>query len=167
MAPFHQLRESLIGTWRLSEYRTVPIGNGKPYFPMGHDVDGFLIYTNDGFVSMQLMKQGAPNFADADMARGTTGELSEAMKHSLAYTGRFDIIDSVSCGDLVYEGTVVHHKEVCSFPNWLGDTQKFEIDLVHGNLTLLMARHQSVLIDVSLPNRYFLAVDSLAELTRN
>ncbi|PGH18235.1 hypothetical protein AJ79_00574 [Helicocarpus griseus UAMH5409] len=113
------LRSRLIGAWSLVSYKTEPAKGGPTTYPMGKDVQGIIMYTPDGYMSAQLMTPGARPFAVADLSGGTQEELAEAMKHYLAYSGRFEVGEK---GD----GTpwLKHHMAVASYPNWLGNAQE-------------------------------------------
>ncbi|KAJ5154651.1 uncharacterized protein N7500_010090 [Penicillium coprophilum] len=123
MSSITETRQGLVGTWSLIEYKAVRADNGLVSHPMGPKAEGFLIYTPDGFVSAHLMEPGAPEFSDADVAGGTKDELYRAMKHYLAYCGRFELSES--------DGKVLlrHYMDVCSFPNWIGTSQERVITL--------------------------------------
>jgi hypothetical protein len=123
MSTVAEARQSLIGTWSLVEYKAVRADNGFTSHPMGPKAQGFLIYSPEGFVSAQLMEPGAPEFSDADIGGGTKDELYRAMKHYLAYCGRFEL------EELDGKVLVKHHMDVCSFPNWLGSSQERVIKL--------------------------------------
>ena len=56
-----------------------------------------------------------PPYHDADVFGGTSEERSAAISTYLSYAGPFEVLPD--------EDTVVHHIEVCSFPNWIGDAQ--------------------------------------------
>lgn len=114
MSSIAEVRQNLIGTWSLVEYKAMH--KDAIIHPMGPNAQGFLMYSPDGFVSAQLMQPGAPDFSDADLGGGTKEELSEAMKRYLAYCGRYELYETD--GDVL----VKHHMSVCTFPNWLGTT---------------------------------------------
>ncbi|KAJ5209996.1 hypothetical protein N7491_009807 [Penicillium cf. griseofulvum] len=77
-------------------------------------------------MSAQLMQPEAPAFSINDIQRGTQEELSEAMKHYLAYCGRYDLEEAD-------EGIIVKHNvELASFPNWVG-TQPGRLVTLNGN----------------------------------
>ncbi|CAI7590778.1 unnamed protein product [Penicillium glandicola] len=117
MSSITETRQNLIGTWALVEYKVVNIETGHVTYPMGSNVQGFLMYSADGFVSANLMKPGAPAFLSEDRVRGTQEELSEAMKHYLGYCGHYDL-EEANGGIMVK-----HNMQVCSFPNWIGHEQ--------------------------------------------
>ncbi|KAJ5382316.1 hypothetical protein N7517_000227 [Penicillium concentricum] len=127
MSSIAETRQSLVGTWSLVEYKAVRADNGFISHPMGPKAQGFLIYSPEGFVSAYLMEPEALEFSDAEVGGGTKDELYRAMKHYLAYCGRFELAE--------LDGVVLvtHHMDVCSFPNWLGSAQERVIKLT-GNL---------------------------------
>lgn len=117
------LRQSLIGAWRLVEYKITPANGGEPSYPLGKDADGIIMYTPDGYMSAQLMQKGAPKFAVADLSGGTQEELAEAMKRYLAYSGGFEV------KEVDGKPHLSHRMQVSSYPNWLGNVQQRVIKL--------------------------------------
>ena len=65
-----QMIQRLVGVWRLvsSEFRTA---SGQTIHPLGEDATGQAIFSESGYVSAQLMRQGRPAFASGDQAAGT------------------------------------------------------------------------------------------------
>jgi Lipocalin-like domain len=55
-------------------------------------------------------------------------ERSEAMRTYLSYSGPFEVVAD--------QGTVIHHIEVCSYPNWIGNAQVRSATLEGNMLTL-------------------------------
>src|ERR1700754_3775990 len=72
------LKESLVGTWRLVSYVEKNVDTGEMRYPMGKAPDGFIIYTADGYMSVQLEARGRQNFATSDMFGGTGEEYTSA-----------------------------------------------------------------------------------------
>lgn len=118
------LRQSLIGAWRLVEYKVTPTNGGEPSYPMGKDAQGIIMYTPDGYMSAQLMTPGAPKFVVPDLSGGTKDELAESMKRYLAYSGRYNV-STTEDG----KPHLTHQMEVCSYPNWLGNVQQRVVKL--------------------------------------
>lgn len=126
------LKEQLIGTWRLIKYQDED-EQGNIFYPLGEDATGFIMYNPDGYMSAQLMQQGRPAYACGDIHTGTTEEMAKAAHGYLAYSGRFELDEENS--------TVYHTMDVSMNPTWLGDTQprlfKLEGDtlsIVNGNV---------------------------------
>jgi lipocalin-like protein len=67
-------------------------------------------------------------YQESDVFGGTAEERSEAISTYLGGAGRFEVLTD--------EDTVVHHVEVCSYPNWIGDPQKRFAKLEGDLLTL-------------------------------
>jgi hypothetical protein len=79
--------------------------------------DHLLIITP--FSYAQLMIPGANPFTAGDLSGGTEGELADAAARYLAYSGPFKVTEELGKGP-----TLTHSMSVCSFPNWLGNTQQ-------------------------------------------
>ncbi|GAQ47706.1 lipocalin-like domain-containing protein [Aspergillus tubingensis] len=118
-----QVRETIIGSWRLDSFVSEPLSGEESYnqFPFGKDAQGFIIYTEDGYMSAHLMKPGAPRCATNGFLEAPNDELGVAMKHFLAYAGRFEIHEQA---DGLY---LRHNIEVSSYPDWLGTVQERKV----------------------------------------
>jgi hypothetical protein len=116
------LRDRLPGVWILESYvddrQGEPVGN-----PFGLNPEGVLIYTEEGFVSAQLM----------DPARGPVSaaggvDLSRAAAGYIAYFGRYVLEER--------DGRITHIARVALLPNLIGVKQRRRITLENGWLTL-------------------------------
>ncbi|MGO9021709.1 MAG: lipocalin-like domain-containing protein [Syntrophobacteraceae bacterium] len=105
-----------IGTWRLVSFE-LRSENGQVSYPFGQDVDGYIIYSQDGYMSVAFMKAGRSNFTSRYLfADGSMEEKALAVDTYMSYCGKYEV-----CGD-----KVIHHIEVSLFPNWTGkDQQRF------------------------------------------
>jgi hypothetical protein len=112
-------QERFVGTWRLLslELRT---SDGQVSYPFGQDPVGYIMYSEDGYMSVAFMSANRPLFAVGDILGGTTEEKVNAAETYISYCGRYEIQ-----GD-----KVIHHIEVSLFPNWVGVHQEriFEFD---------------------------------------
>ncbi len=121
------LRERLIGAWKLESYVEKPVDGSTPFYPMGEKPQGLIMYTSDGYMSAQLMHPDRPPFASGDWFRGSDEEFKEEALGYIAYSGPFHT-DEV-------KQTLTHSMFVSLFPNWLGQTQarvvKIEGDVLH------------------------------------
>ena len=106
--------EDLVGTWRLRSWKNVA-SDGSAVDPVGENPVGYIFYRPDGYMSVEIMAAHRPPYHDADVFGGTSEERSAAISTYLSYAGPFEVLPD--------EDTVVHHIEVCSFPNWIGDAQ--------------------------------------------
>ena len=102
---------SVAGTWKLVSYETVTPAGVKTY-PLGEDAVGLLIYQPSGRMSVQFMRRDRPRFKSGDAWRGTLEEERAAFEGFFSYAGRYTVD--------VKNGTVTHHIEICSAPNYVG-----------------------------------------------
>jgi hypothetical protein len=119
--------DDLIGTWRLRSWKNT--GNdGSVVDPLGENPIGYISYHDHGYMSVEIMADGRTPYHDDDVLGGTPEEQSAAISTYLGYAGPFEV--------LAAEDTVVHHIEVCSFPNWIGDAQERFAKIDGDTLTL-------------------------------
>lgn len=104
----------LAGVWSLvsSEFRT---SSGNVIYPLGGDALGQAIFTESGYMSGQLMRQGRPAFASGDQASGTPEEVQTALQGYVAYYGQCEVD--------VEQQTLTTHVEGSMYPNWVGSQQ--------------------------------------------
>lgn len=100
--------DAFVGTWRLlsCEFHAA---SGKVVYPLGADVQGLIIYTEQGYVSATLMRPSRPCFASGNQAQGTPEEIKAAFEGYVAYYGTYEVDQE--------EGTVTHHVQGSMFPN--------------------------------------------------
>jgi hypothetical protein len=114
------LRESLIGAWTLEAYVERPVDGSSDRHPLGEDATGLILYTPDGFMSAQLMRQGRRPFASGYWFDGTAEEYRDAASY-IAYSGPFDIDEQAR--------TLTHTMYVSFYPNWLSQAQPRAVEL--------------------------------------
>lgn len=124
-----QFAHRLVGVWRLVSYIDEQSSRDDSY-PFGHDPQGFLIYTPDGFVSAQLMKTGRPAFHSSDWHHGTPDEYQASGSGYIAYCGIYEVDEE--------KATVTHVPTVSLLPNLIGGRQCRSIEL-EGNRLVLRA----------------------------
>ena len=107
-------RDDLIGTWRLRSWKNSG-SDASEVEPLGDKPVGYISYHDHGYMSVEIVAQGRTPFQDNDVFGGTPEERSEAISTYVGYAGKFEVRGG--------ENAVVHHIEVCSFPNWIGDAQ--------------------------------------------
>ena len=120
--------KQLAGVWRLvsSQFRT---SGGEVIYPLGEDALGQAIFTETGFMSGQLMRQGRPQFASGNQASGTAQEMEAALQGYVAYYG--------TCEVDVEKQTLTTHVDGSMYPNWVGgfQTRFYQLDDKHLTLT--------------------------------
>jgi hypothetical protein len=121
------LTERLIGSWRLVSYdRQSETGETTPVF--GPAPRGRLMYDAAGRMSVHLADPRRAAFASNDFLRGTPEEVRQAFEGYFGYFGRYSVD--------VAAGTVTHHVEGASFPNYAGTDQKRFFTLAGDRLNL-------------------------------
>lgn len=116
----------LIDTWRLISWETKSIDDQKISYPFGTDAVGYIMYNEDGYMSVSITRPGREKFAAGDLLSGSTEEKAHAADTYVSY-----------CGQYEFQGeTVVHHVEVSLFPNWVGVEQERLVELKENRLTL-------------------------------
>jgi hypothetical protein len=114
------------GIWKLIKW-TINI-NGNEIFPYGSDAYGRLIYDANGSMSATLMQRNRPKFTTDDPMGDSPAEIVGAFKTFISYCGTFSIN--------VENGTVSHHVEASSNPNWVGQGQIRSFEFAEGTLSL-------------------------------
>lgn len=66
-------QESFVGTWRLISFELKSVDEQASY-PFGKDAVGYIMYTEDGYMSVVIMSTNRPKFAFARSIRGGTSE---------------------------------------------------------------------------------------------
>lgn len=125
------LRDRLLGVWELLEVVERPVDGSAVRLPLGERPIGLLVYTADGYMSVQLMRRGRSVPASADTADFTLEESAEMAGRYVAYAGRYDVDEG--------EATVTHTPAVALFPGWVGRPQLRAVQLDGDDLTLSTA----------------------------
>jgi hypothetical protein len=120
-------KEQFIGTWNLvsSEFRR---SGAEVTYPMGRNASGMLMYDANGHMSVQIIRADRPSFASGDQLKGTPEEIKSAFEGSVAYFGTYEADEK--------KGTVTHHVEGSSFPNWERTDQIRFFEFYENRLTL-------------------------------
>ncbi len=118
----------LVGAWRLVAWRNRD-ADGRVTYPMGPDATGYIVYTADGHMAVDLMRAGRAPFAAGDLLRAEPAERQAAAESFVGYAGRYRFL-----GD-----RVIHEVEVSLFPNWVGTSQERLVTLEGNRLTLSTA----------------------------
>lgn len=102
------------------------IDGQKISYPLGRDAVGYIMYSQDGYMSVTIMRPNRAKFAAGDLLGGSIEEKAQAAETYVSYCGRYEFR-----GD-----TVIHHVELSSFPNWVGVDQERLVKLNGNRLTL-------------------------------
>jgi hypothetical protein len=102
----------ILGWWHLVAWRHIVLG-GETTYPLGEDATGFIYYSPDGDMAVQMLAANRSTIDTTDALGGTEAERAAAYSGCLAYFGRYAVE-----GD-----SVTHWVEGSLFPNWSGTTQ--------------------------------------------
>ena len=116
----------LISTWKLISWETRSVDGQQISHPLGKDAVGYIMYNEDGYMLVAIMRANRAKFAARDLLRGSTEEKAQAADTYVSYCGRYEFQ-----GD-----TVVHHVDLSLFPNWVGVRQERLVELTGNRLTL-------------------------------
>ncbi len=122
------MENSLIGTWRLISWYN-ELEHGLKLYPLGPNATGYISYSVDGFIFVNIMSADRLSYAVNDPFGGSLEEDAAATKSHISYAGPFEY----------REGQVVHHVTVASCPNWVGSEQVRKVRFLDDNLELSAA----------------------------
>ena len=120
--------KTLVGTWALLAWYNEEV-DGSRHYPLGDDATGYISYTPDGFVFVQMSAANRPHYAVPDPFGGTSAEDSAAIKSQITYSGRYEDKGS----------QVIHHVTQASCPNWVGTEQVRDVTFRRDRLLLSAA----------------------------
>ena len=116
----------LVGTWRLISWETRSVDGQKVSYPFGREAVGYIMYNEDGYMSVDITRPNRERFAAGDLLSGSTEEKAHAASSYVSYCGRYE-----------FQGeTVIHHVELSLFPNWVSVDQERLVELRGNRLTL-------------------------------
>ncbi len=81
------LKNELIGSWRLLSYIEIPLSGGDSYFPLGKSPKGLLLYSHDGFMSLQL--SASEEIRDMEVAEEENNERN--LQGYMAFSGKYTV----------------------------------------------------------------------------
>ncbi|MDR2487864.1 MAG: lipocalin-like domain-containing protein [Clostridiales Family XIII bacterium] len=124
------LKEWLKGTWKLESF-TGKDAEGQVEHIMGEGATGFLSYAHDGWVSVQIAREGRPRYDIPDVEGGSDEQTLGCARSLFAYAGRYEVDE---------ENAIVYHNlEFSLIPNWIGSKQKRYIHQEGDDVLILTA----------------------------
>jgi hypothetical protein len=109
------LADWLKGTWKLDSF-TGTDEEGVTTDIMGAGATGFICYSSDGWVSVQIAKADRPRYDIPDTEGGSVEQTLAAARSLFAYAGPFEVDEE--------NGIVYHNLQFSLIPNWIGSKQK-------------------------------------------
>ncbi|MDR1067793.1 MAG: lipocalin-like domain-containing protein [Clostridiales Family XIII bacterium] len=125
-----RISAALVGTWRLQSF-TGTDESGETIAVMGAGATGFICYSDDGWVSVQIACANRPRYDIPDTAGGSDEQTLAAARGTFAYAGRF-VTDEDA-------GIVYHELEFSLIPNWIGSRQKRYVEFRDAGTLVLTA----------------------------
>lgn len=123
------LKEKLLGTWKLQSFTGMD-ESGKATHIMGDGATGFICYSQDGWMSVEILRAGRPRYDVPDTELGSDEQTLAAARGMFAYAGRFTVDE---------ENQIVYHDlEFSLIPNWIGSRQKRYVDFRDDGNTLIL-----------------------------
>ncbi|EXJ63407.1 uncharacterized protein A1O5_11456 [Cladophialophora psammophila CBS 110553] len=117
-AEMASFRSRVVGTWGLVSYVAINLDNTDDIvYPMGKECKGQIMYSNDGYMAALLQEADLKSF-DRDWKEGTTQELANAAKKTIAYCGPFYLDEEDGKPQ-----KIVHHAQISVQPNWINTLQ--------------------------------------------
>ena len=122
-----KIEQKFIGVWELDEW-VVEKPNGDKTFPFSGNVDGFLIYHSEGWMSATLMQKNRDEVSLEGDLLNTTKNYFLAANGYVSYAGEFNADDI----------NVYHNIKTSLLPQWVGTTltRRHEFTLKNKTLTL-------------------------------
>ncbi len=106
-------KNAFVGTWRLVSFELRSTEDNQISYPFGKDAVGYIMYSEDGYMSVSIMTANRSQFSLGDIRGGTVEERVAAFDTYLSYCGRYEI----------QQDKIVHHVEAGLFPNHTGRLQ--------------------------------------------
>jgi len=114
-----------VGTWKLISYET-KLENGQIIYLFGQNPIGYLMYSEDGYMSVNIMKANRSSFSCEDITKISQEEKVAAAETFLAYCGKYEILAD----------KVVHYPEVSLIANLVGVKQERTFKITNNRLFL-------------------------------
>lgn len=119
---------TILGTWRLLSWYN-ELEDGTRIYPLGEDASGFISYSHDGYVFVQMRTANRTLYSVNYPFGGSAEEDTSAIKSQISYSGSFFERDN----------QVVHVVEAATCPNWVGTEQIRNVEF-EGSSLLLSAK---------------------------
>ena len=135
-----------VGTWQLISWEVLQ-PDGTIQYLYGKDVVGYLIYTDDGYMSAEIMdtdrRQSDPNFPLEIAAAQSLPDPDRAHAYStyLSYCGTYKVENT----------TVTHHVKSGLIPSWTGTEQPRPFRFDNGRL-IIGAGNQKLTWERAVPH---------------
>lgn len=114
------LKNEIIGSWKLLSYIEVPVGEGESLFPLGKSPKGILLYSPDGYMSVQISASEEMYFISDDRMMASKEEMQKRLERYIAFSGRYVVDNDMAC--------VIYSIENSLYPQWENTKQIRKLD---------------------------------------
>jgi hypothetical protein len=122
---FRKVANAFVGAWRLLSFE-IRTSSGEVSYPFGKNAVGLLLYSQEGYMAVSLMRGDRAHFEASDISSASLEEKLGALESYNSYCGRYEVKDD----------RIVHHVELSLFPNWVGEPQERYFEFAGDRLTL-------------------------------
>lgn len=136
------IRERLIGGWSLVKFEgTYP--DGRVVSPMGRNATGHIVYSANGFVSVNMMRGDRPDVTErkAFHARSDAA-VAQVARGYFAYSGPFEVDEE--------RAVARHHFDLCIDPALIGTLQERHVRFFDDKLELSVREAAGVALPSAL-----------------
>ena len=134
----------IVGTWALVRADKV-LPNGTRVADYGPDPHGLVIFTADGYYSVQIYRTDRLKFASGDKSMGTPDEYKDAALSTSVHFGRYSVDPA--------KGTITFHIDRSSFPNQDGTNPERPYELTGDELSWKVAARPDGSIPITVLRR--------------
>jgi len=127
--------KGIVGTWTLVSYKHESF-EGIVFYPMGPYALGRLIYTDNGFFSVTIMKSNRKELVSDNLFEASAEEKLAAADGFVSFSGKYSLGPE--------SNKIVHTIDLSFFPNWIGASQSSTVALSEDTLEITNAALSSV-----------------------
>ena len=135
---------SIVGTWILTAADKI-LPDGTRVADYGPSPHGLVIFTADGYYSVQIYRADRLKFASGDKLKGTPEEYKDASLSASIHFGRYTVDPG--------KHTITFQVDRSSFPNWDNTTQVRAFELKSDELSWKVAARPDGSIPVTVLRR--------------
>jgi Lipocalin-like domain len=134
----------IVGTWVLTRAEKL-LPDGTRVSDYGDNPHGLVIFTSDGYYSVQIYRADRLKFSSRDKLKGTPEEYKEASLSTSVHFGRYTIDPA--------KGTITFHIDRSSFPNQDDTTQVRPYEITGDELSWKVAPRPDGSIPITILRR--------------
>lgn len=135
---------SIVGTWVLTKADKL-LPDGARVSDYGEHPHGLVIFTSDGYYSVQIYRSERRKFSSGDKQRGTPEEYREASVSTSVHFGRYTLDPA--------KATITFHIDRSSFPNQDDTTQVRPYEMIGNELSWKVAPRPDGSIPITVLHR--------------